>query len=133
MSPHGDVTPTKVKAHATAEDVQQGLISLSDFVSISSADALAVAGACLIDADGKLRDQARQQMTIALSVQQMMLEILCTRRINRSNTCISLVAAEDAGSSSNDSAVNNASNALSFCNVSGMIDDESCSSDKERD
>ena len=77
--PAGDVLLTKVKAHATTDDVLQGVITQFDFPGNTAADALAVAGACQNFENKRSTDDSRRRFAIAFSVQKMMVDILCAR------------------------------------------------------
>eukprot|EP00973_Karenia_brevis_P027613 3806226-Karenia_brevis.AAC.1 len=58
----GDVLVTKVKGHATAEDVRTGVITATDRFGNHGADRLAVAGAALhaVERDVIVKAQARR-------------------------------------------------------------------------
>jgi ribonuclease HI len=75
-----DVVFTKVKAHATQQDVSDGVISAFDREGNTAADQLAVAGACVLEGDGGRRRAAWLRAAAVVSVQRMMVDILLARR-----------------------------------------------------
>ena len=77
--PSGNVYFTKVKAHAKQGDMAAGLITGFDLTGYSAADMLAVAGACGRGPESLHKRRAWLRATAALSVQQMMVDILGAR------------------------------------------------------
>ena len=71
---------TKVKGHATNEDVDRGRVLLEDKTGNDGADALARAGAVCHEAPHELVETAKLRRYGAEQVQKMMLEILKARR-----------------------------------------------------
>ena len=69
----------KVKGHATASDLRQGLVEEVDLKGNMAADALAVLGACCELGPEEAGQEARVRAAVAIDIQRMMVEILCCR------------------------------------------------------
>ena len=87
--PAGDVLFTKVKAHCTNKDVQDGVVSKDDFIGNAAADALAVAGSQQSSRKRLPPGEARQHQlraTTIVAVQKMMVDIFLAREAARKGT-----------------------------------------------
>ena len=66
---------TKIKGHATRDDVLTGHVSIEDKLGNDAADALAVAGA-LVNPKAEQAHYLRPQLNVTMNVQKMMVEIV---------------------------------------------------------
>ena len=67
---------TKVRAHCTDKDVQEGRITAFDLAGNTAADELAVTGACQMVTEDDSCRQSWLRASVAISVQHMMVEII---------------------------------------------------------
>ena len=87
--PAGSIKMTKVKGHATAQDVQNGTVSRADRAGNAWADALAVSGAISSASARGSQEVAR----VGIEVQKMMLDIFAARQ-----RALQAASASDTGS-----------------------------------
>ena len=89
------VTVSKVKGHATVEDVQKGVVTSRDTHGNDSADVLANAAAQSISFPPRIVHEIKHRKAVVRDVQCMMAEILSARmqHVARRNT-----SASDSGS-----------------------------------
>ena len=74
-----EVAITKVKGHASRQDVRTGRVLAMDKNGNDAADALAVTGAGLCHRRAAEREAQRQRFEVGIAVQRMMLEIVLAR------------------------------------------------------
>ena len=77
--PAGSVKVTKVKGHATEDDVRTGVVTGQDKFGNDSADALAVAGACCNSTPDRQSVLQHRAVVFTVKAQKMMLAIALAR------------------------------------------------------
>ena len=114
---------TKVKGHATMEDVEGGAVSGADKFGNDSADSLAVAGAARNHPQNKQGLQQHHAILFTIAVQKLMLSISTARaaaeKAREGKDSVSEAESEDSSHSSHssDSSSSSSSGAISIATV----------------